>query len=215
MYFLYIKGRGYFNGYTINPDWNNITISCGGIDNSGMNIKIHSIPVKSKIKFIRDCSAVKASNTFNTEQDAKDVLEELTGVINGTVRRGCTDSEYVSIYGSEITKRVYVADHSLLEKSIPNMVIVEEECHIILKKTNRLNCKRGVYYKTAIGDKTVCNTCRISLVPDEPYVSIDGCIVCRHCLETYWDHVRAEFEKHPMSEDITMSWQAEMLAREL
>lgn len=213
MYFLYIKGRGYFNGYSSNYKWDEIVESDGIDTATGLPIHTTTYKICYNIKFIRDYSKVKPSATFKDEEHALSGIEEIKAIVGGD--HGGRYKPRQHQCNNELHKVEYTIDVSPLEKALPKLVAFEEESHIINKKTNRLNIKRSMHYSSASGDNKVCSTCRISLAPDEPYVSFDGCTVCKHCLEQSWNHVSAEFEKHPMAEDITTAWQAEMVMREL
>lgn len=208
MFLLYVKGRGYFNGYktSVSTDWTK-TIR---------KETDHFQNRTYKVEFKRDYNQIKSTNTFNSKEEAQVALDEIQGIIVKGQYSETEDSWYGGWNCADIPcKRRITADLTPLKKIIDKIEIVEEEFYMVFKKTNRLNIIWNPFVSKTRGNKTICKTCRINLTPDEPFLRIDDVLMCKHCVEKVWNELSIQYDAHPNAKDIETAWQTEMVTREI
>lgn len=213
MYFLYVKGRGYyagtgckhisnFNGMNTYPSYED--------QKNGAIRKLYTKEIYN-IKFKRDSADVKDIATFRTMKEAKADLKRIKGVVDRGMKAEAYTKIDNGIYGT--TKISIFTDATALVKAYDKIEIVKIDDYVINKTTKHISAVRAFKILTLSMNSRVCDMCRVSFTKDEPLLSLDGSWYCKHCVENMYSQLKTEFDKNPLAKDISSSWETEMVIR--
>jgi len=193
MFFVYIKGRGYYNGTKEIRKW----------QQGNINITLKPI-------FKRSNDFLKSTYAFKTKEEAQGCIDGLVEESNNEQ----TITETIERWGRTYsTTRVY--ERSALTKCIDKLEVKSGEDYTIQKRTYRNIGQRKTSVGIAKGDAQACNYCRISFIDNEPFAWINDTRMCINCSEKIFDKLKSDFEAQGNSQELRDAWEIEMVSREL
>ena len=207
MYLLYVKGRGYFDGFRKVCD--NSRYIRSAERGNGISKTLIKNDYVYKIKFKRDPDTVKNVNFFDTKIIALEKILEIDRL--GTETKYKFDST-TSVWNDYEDTFNYDA----LLKVGGKLEVVEKDVQL-KKRTVRLDSRKTIHIRKSFknGDST-CDFCKTTFISAEPMASIGNQFyICNNCLTDAHIKLEAEYRNHPKVDQLDQAWNLEMIAREI
>jgi hypothetical protein len=209
MYFLFVKGRGHYSGYT-HSSYNHVYSR-----NEETKI-VYTDFYKPKPKMKRDQGDVTSEFVFKTKKEATQAIKDL---------KEFAKTEFALTpcgwhHNPENWKVKNIYDMSLITPILGKLEIVKAEGNYtanIIKKTYKSQKCRLIAGRLKVGnyEKKACDVCQIEISTDEPYVMVDGRKMCLHCLTPIYDKAKAMYDADPKHELWSDARDMEIVTREL